>query len=500
MPSFYDSYKPFRNWIRQFDLASSLVDLWVYSRHLVDGAPLPTGYAVEAPSLWRGSLKGNVYPWDIDTVCREILLSAGVGGARSLRKWADLATALNHIRRLDDEAFGLSADPQADVMIDLNRMAHRQFHWQHAITVNPMMRVFKIFGTPAMETIALRELGMTSGQYLRLGAALAGHSINKPQFLTNADYSVLKVPQEAVDRFFARITITKEAIRQQLRDLQSYGRDWLYTWNPLEGTPLVAIDAAFPERALCPFPRHLQRRVSFGIYYDLVGTPGFDKAFGDAFQGYVGDILKATCHGPRFRIREERPYRVGRDDKHGVDWVLSDETGHLFIECKTKRMRLDAKTRADAIALEKDISALADAVVQNYRNIQDCLDGRTDWVPDDQPAFALILLMDDWFIISPKVSATLNEHVDRLLAKAGLPADIVQRIPYLITSANEFETGCQIIAQVGISPVMSMRSTDQVWTRSLLGVVQANFEAQMKRVNWGLFSAEWDKVMAPDRW
>ena len=94
-------------------------------------------------------------------------------------------------------------------------------------------------------------------------------------------------------------------------------------------------------------------------------------------------------------------------------------------------------------------------------------------------AFALILLMDDWFIISPKVSATLNEHVDRLLAKAGLP-DIVQRIPYLITSANEFETGCQIIAQVG-TPVISMRSTDQAWTRSLLGVVQANFEAQMSR-------------------
>jgi hypothetical protein len=500
MPSFYDSYKPFRNWIGQFDLTSSLVDLWAYTRHLVDGTPLPTGYAVGAPSLWRGSLKGVVYPWDLDTLGREVLLSAGGRADRSLRKWPNLATALNHILRLDDEAFGLGTNPQVDVLIDLNRMAHRQFHWQQPFGVNPMMRVFKIFAMPAMDTIALRELGMTSAQYLRLGNALAGHSIRKPYFLTNDDYSVLKVPQEAVDRFFARITITKEAIRQRLWELQSYDRDWLYTWNPLEATPLVAIDAAFPERALCPVPRHLQRRVSFGIYYDLVGAAGFDKAFGDAFQGYVGDILKATCNAPRFRIREERPYRVGRDDKHGVDWVLSDETGHLFIECKTKRMRLAAKTRADAVDLEKDISTLADAVVQNYRNIQDCLNGKTDWEPDDRPAFSLILMMDDWFIISPKVSATLHEQVEKLLAEAGLPSDIVQRIPYLITSANEFETGCQIIAQVGISPVMSTRSIGQAWTRSLLGVVQTNFEAQMKRVNWYLFSAEWDKIMAPDRW
>jgi hypothetical protein len=62
MPSFHDSYKPFRNYVRRFDLTSTLVDLWVYFRHLDDDAPLPPDYAVGARGLWHSSLKGQVFP------------------------------------------------------------------------------------------------------------------------------------------------------------------------------------------------------------------------------------------------------------------------------------------------------------------------------------------------------------------------------------------------------------------------------------------------------
>ena len=53
---------------------------------------------------------------------------------------------------------------------------------------------------------------------------------------------------------------------------------------------------------------------------------------------------------------------------HGVDWVLSDSKGHLFIECKTKRLTLDAKTLSDSVALDRDLDVMAKAVVQHYRN------------------------------------------------------------------------------------------------------------------------------------
>ena len=159
--------------------------------------------------------------------------------------------------------------------------------------------------------------------------------------------------------------------------------------NPMEETPLVSLGASRPGRLICPLPQLLLRRVTSGLYYDIVKAAGFDNPFGNSFQTYIGDVLKAACPAPPFSIRPERPYYVGGNLHHGTDWVISDNGGHLFIECKTKRLRLDAKTRCDSEALEKDVAVLAKAIAQHYRNIKDAIDAKTDWTPDDQPIYPL---------------------------------------------------------------------------------------------------------------
>jgi len=42
----------------------------------------------------------------------------------------------------------------------------------------------------------------------------------------------------------------------------------------------------------------------------------------------------------------------------------------IFIECKTKRLKLSSRTSSDPEILEKDIAALAKAVTQHYQNIK----------------------------------------------------------------------------------------------------------------------------------
>lgn len=39
--NFYEEYKPFRNYMRRFDLVPGLVDVWCYSLHVMEGQPLP---------------------------------------------------------------------------------------------------------------------------------------------------------------------------------------------------------------------------------------------------------------------------------------------------------------------------------------------------------------------------------------------------------------------------------------------------------------------------
>src|SRR5579862_6852415 len=100
---FFENYKPFRNYMRRFSLVESLVDVWRYSLNVLDNIPLPPDYAVGKP------------PFEPIN--------------RNLRRWNDLAGAVNHIRRLDDEAYAAFGD-QRDVLLEIHRIVHRQFPWQ----------------------------------------------------------------------------------------------------------------------------------------------------------------------------------------------------------------------------------------------------------------------------------------------------------------------------------------------------------------------------------
>lgn len=492
--SLYEEYKPFRNYMRRFDLLSSLVDVWRYSLHIMEDQPLPADYAAGMSALTR-PLKEHLYPWDLDILARELVLNAGTGGDRSLKRWKDFAVAVNHMRRLDDAAYARSGGERVEIMFELHRIAHRQFPWQMKMGVNPMMRAFKVFGEAAVEAIVVRELGMTTRQFLLLGAATSGHFLKNSGMLTNQDYAVLGIAKEASDAFFKRITCTLRLLRAETAKRQSYDRDWLYAWNPLEATPLVSFDPAFPERVLCPIPRYLTRRASAGIFYDLVKSAGFDNPFGNSFQAYIGEVIKATCPPPRFAALDEEPYYVGTQKMHGVDWVLSDSTGHLFIESKTKRLTLNAKTLSDAVALDKDLVVMATAIVQHYRNIRDALDGKTKWVPDGLPVYPLVLTLEDWFIFSPRINEMLSAHVRRLLTEEGVPEQVLQEMPYTVASANEFEIASQVIAQVGISSLMGKKTAAGRWGWSLFPFITENFSEEMRHVNWRLFSDDWDRLM-----
>jgi hypothetical protein len=100
--SLYDDYKPFRNYMRQFGTVPSLLDVWCYSLHIMEGKDLPSNYAVGADNSLK-PLKGHLFAWDLDILAREIVLNGSPEGPRSLRKWNDLAKAMNHIRHLENE-------------------------------------------------------------------------------------------------------------------------------------------------------------------------------------------------------------------------------------------------------------------------------------------------------------------------------------------------------------------------------------------------------------
>jgi hypothetical protein len=327
-----------------------------------------------------------------------------------------------------------------------------------------------------------------------LGSAVSGSFLKNYGMSINQDYRVLGIARDASSALLNSVKKTTAELRWEIAAQQRYDQDWVYTQNPLEKYPLISFDPSNPDRVICPMPWWLLRRMSGGIFYDLVNLAEFSNPFGDSFQKYVGEIIKLTCKPPRVILLSEEPYFVGMRKMHGVDWIISDNTGHIFVEAKTKRLKTGSKTGAETTSLDRDLRLMAKAIVQNYQNIRHSIAGLTQWRPDGLPIYPLILTLEDWFLFSPRVNDMLTAHINTLLASAGIPASIVEEMPYIIASAHEFEIISQVIGQIGISSVLSKCIEPDRRGWALLPLASGLFRDEFRHVDGFLFRAEFDQL------
>ncbi|MCK4205979.1 hypothetical protein J3U99_14475 [Brucella pituitosa] len=464
--------------------------MWRLTQHVEHDLPLSlTG----APSNTFGrpfKIKGSIQMWDVDIVVRELVLNAGSAGKRSMGNWGDLADAFNHIRALENAISDRNLD-ENNVLRHLHRIVHQQFPWQTPTNVTTMIRYHKIFSMPELEAIVQAKLGLSVTQFYQMALATAGNFRTKPGMTTNSDYELLGISHEASTSFFNRMCTDIPALKTETIATQTYDQAWPFSFNPLRDRPLIRFDRHHLERVICPIPSFLMRRVSDGLYYDICNEPGFDNAFGASFEVYVGEVLSMFFKEPHATVRSAASYEDGKQHKHGIDWIVTDGTANLFIECKTKRLRLAAKFSEDNDELGKDLHKMAGFIVQTYKNILDALSGKTTWQTNELPTYPLIVTMEDWWLFSPPIVEQLDKKVHELLAAAGLDVEITDSMPYTVTSVAEIEISAQIMAKTGIAPFLAHKTDAEHRQWAISGFSSERYREELKTVNHRIFNDEW---------
>lgn len=445
MSNVYESYKPLRNMMRQCNLAASLVDVWQLSQHLMNNGTAPV-----QPGMPPYSVKQYLFSWDLPTIAREVVLHADHKGKKRLNSLVSMQTVINTIRCVED-ASSKELLAATDVMQGLHRISHRQFPWQQKSDLVGLLRYLKIFGSPEVGPILECATGFSIRDYFLLGIWLTDHFQTHFDVNADKDFTSVGIPRDRSLEFFLSLSSTANEIRDVMKGLQRYDDTWEYTWNPLEAKPLIAVNPTNRYHLYCPVPELLLRRFSHGIYYDLCRETGFDKAFGFSFQNYVGEILRAVFNQTCFTVFEEKEYEIAKGLRHhGADWILSGTDANLFIECKTKRMKLAAKVSMGGTDLAGEIGIIADAVVQLYKNIQEAVAGKSNWIPNGLPNFPLVVTLEDWFIFGPLPQNLLLEAVTDRMCKAGIDLAMLETMPYAVASAREFERFTGVIKEIGI--------------------------------------------------
>ncbi|WP_146014333.1 hypothetical protein [Paraburkholderia rhynchosiae] len=369
--------------------------------------------------------------------------------------------SINYIRKIKNTISAKNVSSPHAAMKIVFTLFHEQFQWQDEDFLGKAARYRKIFAHPLTKEAVEGDLRMSLQSLYIMGIAIAG-SLGYQMGVQWRDYYRLpEVPRDHVDRFFELCAAERDELRSQIRAEQKYDKTWALTYNPLRGKPLF-YSSERPQIVFGFSSKLLLWRITDGVYYDVAkGRSGFGKAFGTAFEHYVGDVLKTVLTAPTFRVMAETSFDVKKGHgRAGSDWHVSDEGCHVFIECKTKRIRLTAKADMDHEHFAEDLRKMAQFVVQNYKNIHEARTGvRRDFPNRDLPFFNAIVTLENWRLGHPLIEPELRRLVVDELERERLPPLLLSECPYRVFSAQEFEMFSQDAARLGLASMFAKPET-----------------------------------------
>jgi len=471
----FEQYKPVRNHLRKVALIESLGVIRSYVQHMQFGSDFPSDIEVAPYFLQaRTPLERKVFEWEIDVLAREVILNASElkGAPETLRRWSYFSNAVNKLKTFADDLTSLY--PKGSIMLEIHRIAHRQFIWQQRPNAVWTARYFRIFSDPAIDEIIRHTIGIGTKDLYGLGMALLGlyhdrFALNYPPTIEIPGLDLSKL-----DLLLQHFATTMADLKLRTAEVQEINENHAYVFNPLRIHPLVWVDLDGQRSVIAPIPTFLWWRFTEGVYYEIYNAPGFSDAFGRSYQAYVGHSIARANESRRLKVYPEAEYYVGKDRRDSIDWIIEDATAMLFVESKTKRLRLDAKTELRSReALESEIDKLAAFLVQVYKTIRDFRENRYPHRKYDpaKAVFPLVVTLGEWFAFGDMIQQEIERRVVEKLEQEGLPREWVDDMPYATCSIQEFERLVQVLHTEGIAEVMRRRASNSEYKKWQLGAV-----------------------------
>jgi hypothetical protein len=455
----FAQYKPLRNKVALLAVDDALGVLWAYCQLLqIRHFQPPKEIEIADVFLNANPRQSYMAEWDIELLAKEVVINAGLVATkgRTIRTWKTLAELINGFKCLEQNIYAQVGN-QGNVLVELIRFVHRQIIWQ----VNPpnaksIIRYYKIFNRTRIDDLCSGRFGLTVWQIYMCGVACMGFYLDKPALVNSFKSEIKALPPEVVEQFLSFVSLPLPALGKVLKSEQQYDERFAYAFNSLRKYPLIRMNYQGRDAIVCPLLTLLYWKFTSGLYYELIDDPRFGNEFGEGFQEYIGFVIEKAC--PNFQRLPEKEYKVGKDTKRSVDWIVADKNAALFVECKARRLSLQSKTTLTDISyLEADIENLAAAVVQVYKTLKDCLTGVYPHYihrAGDQ-IYPAVVTLENWRLMGSVMFDLLDRSVAQQMKKAGLSQELVTRYPYSVWAVEELEVGLQIMQSVGLKSFLN---------------------------------------------
>ena len=498
----FDSYKKLRNQIAELDFEGSFAAAWAFSQYTqVKNFRFPDD--VEKHASFSSTGYVQPFPWQLETIMREVVLHAADASRRdkSLKRWNTMSSIINSLRRLEDVIHEPILGPD-NVLLELLRISHQQFPWQRNPTTRMVGRYYWIFKDAKIDEICRKLTGLSIDKIYAMGLGLWGLLTSKAFFpLPMQVDASIAITREEFESFFALCSTEVYEFRQIIKAGQRLDDTYAYDNRFLRASPLIRFRKAGRDFMACPLPTLLYWRFTSGLYYDLTAEPDFFNALGASFQGYVGEVFRRALEGKNLKCQAEEKYGPKGKPKDTVDWIILDSDAALFLECKSKRLSLSAKTNlVSRDALNKDIGILADAICQTYRTIEEYKADRYPSLRYDanRKIYPVIVTLENWYPLGLGVTAELDKQLKVKLAAANISENVLVEMPYSVASCDEIEELAQIVAQTGLAKFFDGKSAEKYRGWMIEGYIADAFKTE-RDATVDLFAETFDQILQPVR-
>ncbi|MBL0922950.1 MAG: hypothetical protein IBJ12_00595 [Sphingomonadaceae bacterium] len=496
----HDLYKPLRNKLRKQSVFESLVTAFRFMQFMDYDIPLEGKLA---PPMLMGRIdrmRQGIVQWEFEILIREIVLNGNKFSKNHLDSWSEVARQINAIKRIENESWGQHKSQDDDILYELVRIAHRQFPWQRGLNQSHYARYHRLYSADGLSQIIERDYGMTTSELFQITLALTGHFLSNVALKLPMQNELNNVSSEVCEAFIRKFAISIDSLREKYSSHASYDINWAYTFNPLRQTPLVYLPGN--RSLMCPIPHFLARRVTNELYFDLVtNADAFALHFGPAVQAMVGAVAKAANVSGSFKLRHEMRYGSKKSPKDTADWIISDNSAHLFVESKGARVKFRGTSDLRSHTfIDAEFIRIKGFAFQLYKTLSAALCGEyPNWKPDGRPVYPIVVTLEDWQTFGLHVQRLVFDPLAHELAAIGIDPDITKRHPLSFCSIEDFELAMIAADTVGIDKIFSRKNEGEYPQWSLGTFVSQNFSEELGNRKPTAFLEEWDYITPPRR-
>lgn len=361
--------------------------------------------------------------WSVETLVNELLATPkakgfGVGRTRVLN--ADLFQTLRVLQgiliKLENAEDGIFLEKH-DVFYEMARIAQRQFPWQRGVTNAPhLYRSMLLYGTGSARDYFEARAGISLSDFVKTGVCMSGALNGNDWVHRQRNLSEIGISPEVREAALRKLAIPHSEARQLSARMRKGHRHTAYRPSILRDFPIITFGEQ-GERLRAPIPELIMYRYTSGLYLDVVqGGSAVWTDIGKRFEGYVLEYLQAMM--PPYKVIGEQAYGPKKARHRTPDVLVCGTDGIVAaIECKAKRMSVDARYADDPVASASvGFDELAKGMFQIWRFFSHARRGLTGDMAVTPSCRGVIVTADSWLTMA-------SRQAEQVIATAMAMAD-----------------------------------------------------------------------------